>query len=207
MSRWKRCGRSLTQLAQSTETIVHGTTVTTNAVLTLNGAKTGLLTTLNYRGETLEPLHVEDVREAVRAADVEAIATAFHVEHRRMYGYSLEDGTPVEFINVRVRATGVTERPNYAEEEYAGADASAALKGERPIHVPEKGAFRPVPVYDGHRTRHGNLITGPALIEQRNTTVLLTASYDYLCDGYGSFLLYGKGHESRLPSVLREVLS
>jgi len=42
-------GLSLEELAGSIETIVHGTTVTTNAALTLNGAKTGLLTTEGVR--------------------------------------------------------------------------------------------------------------------------------------------------------------
>ena len=42
-------GISLGELAQAVETIVHGTTVTTNSVLTLTGAKTGLLTTDGVR--------------------------------------------------------------------------------------------------------------------------------------------------------------
>jgi N-methylhydantoinase A len=39
----------LTDFIKDVETIVHGTTVTTNAVLTYNGAKTGLLTTKGLR--------------------------------------------------------------------------------------------------------------------------------------------------------------
>ncbi|MEE9150410.1 MAG: hydantoinase/oxoprolinase family protein, partial [Thermoplasmata archaeon] len=39
----------LTEFVKEVETIVHGTTVTTNAVLTYNGAKTGLLTTKGLR--------------------------------------------------------------------------------------------------------------------------------------------------------------
>ncbi len=42
-------GISLEQFLDQVETIVHGTTVTTNAVLTYNGAKTGLLTTAGLR--------------------------------------------------------------------------------------------------------------------------------------------------------------
>ena len=42
-------GLSLEQFIKGVETIVHGTTVTTNAVLTYNGAKTGLLTTKGLR--------------------------------------------------------------------------------------------------------------------------------------------------------------
>jgi len=144
--------------------------------------------------------------EAIRDADVEAILATFHVEHRRMYGYSLEDGTAVELINLRLRATGLTDAPTYAEETYAGKDASEALKGERPVYVPEEGAFRSVPVYDGDRTRHGNLIAGPALLEQVNTTLLLTASYDCVCDSRGSFVAYRKGQEGSLPGPLREMV-
>ncbi len=40
---------SLDEFIKGVETIVHGTTVTTNAVLTYNGAKTGLLTTKGLR--------------------------------------------------------------------------------------------------------------------------------------------------------------
>jgi len=144
---------------------------------------------------------------AVREADAKGIAATFHVEHQRMYGYSLEqEGAPVELINVRVRATGLTEKPAYAEEPDAGRDPGEALKGERRVYVPEDGVTRFVPVYDGHKTRHGNHIPGPALIEQVNTTLLLTASYDCLCDRHGSFVVYHKGKEDRLSAALQEML-
>lgn len=42
-------GMSLQEFARNVEQIVHGTTVTTNAVLTGNGVKTGLLTTEGFR--------------------------------------------------------------------------------------------------------------------------------------------------------------
>jgi N-methylhydantoinase A len=146
--------------------------------------------------------------DSIRNADNHTIAAAFHAEHERLYGYSLErEGTPIELINVRVRAVGVTEKPAYAEEPYAGPDPSPAAKGERAVFIPDDRAVRPVQVYDGHRTRHGNRITGPALIEQVNTTVLLSAAYDCVCDKYGSFIAFTKGYEDRLPSTIREVLS
>lgn len=142
--------------------------------------------------------------EVVQAADVERISAAFHGEHDRMYGYSLqEEGTPIELINVRVQAVGVTEKPEFAEEPHAGPDASAAIKGERTAYVPEERASRMVPVYDGHQTRHGHHISGPALIEQVNTTLLLTASFDCLCDRYGSFVVYRKGEEQQLGELIR----
>ena len=131
--------------------------------------------------------------EEIRGRDFPAIAARFHKEHNRMYGYSLEDeGTPIELINVRVRAVGVTEKPAFMEDEYAGQDPSAALKGEREIYLPEERKLHTVPVYDGHKTRHGYRITGPAIVEQVNTTLLLTSSFDCECDKYGSFAVTRK---------------
>ena len=146
--------------------------------------------------------------EAVRNADADAIAAAFHVEHKRMYGYSLEqEGTRTELINIRLRAVGLTEKPSYAEETYSGPDAGRALKGERVIYIPEDRTAGSVSVYDGHKTRHGNHITGPAIIEQVNTTLLVGSSYDCLCDRYGSFVVFRKGEEDCLAPSLREIVS
>jgi N-methylhydantoinase A len=146
-------------------------------------------------------------REVIDAADAKTIARAFHVEHQRMYGYSLEEeDAPIELINVRLRATGLTDKPAYPQEPRAGSDPRAALKGQRRAYVPEDGAARQVCVYDGHKTRHGNHLAGPALIEQVNTTVFLTSAYDCLCDKHGSFVVYRKGHEQRLPASLQELV-
>lgn len=146
--------------------------------------------------------------ESVRRADVRAIASTFHAEHERMYGYSLEEeGAPIELINVRTRAVGLTDKPAYAKEADVCRDVSGALKGERRVYLPEDSVPRRVSVYDGHKTRHGNHIVGPAVIEQVNTTLLLTQSYGCVCDPYGSFVVFEKGRENRLSPALREMLS
>jgi len=133
--------------------------------------------------------------DEVRSGSLDSLLRSFHGEHNRLYGYSLEEeGTPVELINVRLRATGVTEKPGFSEEAAAGEDARAALKGERPVYVPEKGEFNPVPVFDGHALLRGNRLTGPALIEQRNTTVFVSADYDAFVDSRGSFVVHRKGY-------------
>jgi N-methylhydantoinase A len=119
-----------------------------------------------------------------------------------MYGYSLEDQeTPIELINLRVRALGITEKPSSAAEPFAGEDPEGARKGDRAVYLPETGETTSVPVYDGHATRHGNRIVGPAIIEQVNTTLFLSSSYDCRCDSHGSFVVYSKGREDLLEGV------
>src|ERR1019366_9232280 len=115
------------------------------------------------------------VADAAFAARDAAIATAFHREHNRLYGYSLEaEKTPVELINVRLQAIGATVAPRWAEQRREGTDAGDACKGERAVYIPETMAFVPVPIYDGHRLHAGNRIIGPAMIESETTATFVS---------------------------------
>jgi len=145
---------------------------------------------------------VDVSREAIRARDAAAIATGLHREHNRLYGYSLEhEGAPVEIINVRVQALGTVDKPHHPEQEWCAADPASALKGRRDAYVAEDNAFRAVPVYDGHRLRFGQRITGPAIVEEVTTAVVLTRSWDAIVDKFGSFVLYRKGREELIAAV------
>ncbi len=131
--------------------------------------------------------------DAFARRDVAAIKAAFHAEHNRLYGYSLEDGgVPVEIINVRVQAVGTVDKPTFPVQPEAGPDASAAVKGERRLYVPERNAFATVPVYDGHALKHGNRVEGPAMIEQVTTAIFVSDSHACRIDAHGAFILERK---------------
>ena len=66
------------------------------------------------------------------------------------------------------------------------------------------GGFRPVAVYDGHGLRHGNRLSGPAMVEQRNTSLFVGAAFDLVVDALGSFVVYRRGREDALPASIRE---
>jgi N-methylhydantoinase A len=144
-------------------------------------------------------------RELIATGDAAGIARAFHAEHNRLYGYSLEqENTPVEIINVRVQAIGHTDKPTTREKPWGGADAAPALKGRRAVYVPERKVFEEVPIYDGHRMRYGNRISGPAMIEQETTAIFVSASFDCVVDALGSFALYRKGAEHLVKSCFKD---
>jgi N-methylhydantoinase A len=131
--------------------------------------------------------------DVLASRDGPAILTAFHAEHNRLYGYSLEtERTPVEIINVRVESVGKTEPLRAPSVERAGADASAALKARRRAWVLETDTFSELPVYDGARLRYGNHIDGPALIESETTTTYVSAAYAVVTDQQGALVLHPK---------------
>jgi len=140
--------------------------------------------------------------EAVGAQDSSAIAAAFHAEHNRLYGYSLEaQCVPVEIINVRVQAVGLTEKPNLEGMAKTASDASSAQKGKRHVYIPETSAFAEVPVYDGRALEFGHKIKGPSMIEEVTTAVFVSASFDCMVDSLGSFVLYAKGRNDLIEAM------
>jgi len=148
-------------------------------------------------------VNVEITKEELVKGDVGLIASKFHPEHNRLYGYSLEEeGTPIELINLRLSSIGKTIKPKFKEEEYDQKDPSKALKKKRKVYLPLKKDFEEVPVYDGHELRYGNKVEGPAIIEQVNTTTFVTPEYNVLCDKYGSYTMYLKTKEREVQKRL-----
>ncbi|MBI2089791.1 MAG: hypothetical protein HYT78_13795 [Deltaproteobacteria bacterium] len=45
------------------------------------------------------------------------------------------------------------------------------------------------PVYDGERVRAGNVIQGPAILEEKTTTVVVPPSFQCRVDGFKNYLL------------------
>ena len=133
---------------------------------------------------------VEVPAGALERADLGGVASAFHAEYNRLYGYDLaEQGALLELINVRVRSIGRTDKPALPRVETGGEDVSAAVKSHRRAYVPERGEFAEVLVLDGHQLVAGNRFAGPALVERIDTTVFVSDGYDAEVDGHGSILL------------------
>ncbi len=121
------------------------------------------------------------------------IQKAFHTEHNRLFGYSLEaEDTDIELINIRLRTLGKTAKPKFLQTSLHAVDLSFALKDHREVYIPEVNELRLTPVYDGDLCLNELTITGPAIIEKVTTSIFLGNSYDCLVDQFGSFIVYNR---------------
>ncbi|OFX53944.1 MAG: 5-oxoprolinase [Bacteroidetes bacterium GWA2_30_7] len=149
---------------------------------------------LRYIGQFHEvPLEVS--MKDINDFNTTSIIGAFHKEHNRKYGYELKnEGTELEVINVRLRAVGVTEKPQSLSgaKEKGAETLQQALKGYRPAYIPETDSMQKVPVYDGDILINNFKIEGPALIEQINTTIFIGDSYNCETGIGGAFIVYNK---------------
>lgn len=103
---------------------------------------------------------------------VAAIRARFEDEHRRLYGFAAEHD-PIQLVTFRVGATGRVAKATFRTFPDGGADASAAIVGEREVWMPEAGGFVTCPIYDRAKLKPGNRFAGPAIVEQMDTTTIV----------------------------------
>jgi N-methylhydantoinase A len=144
---------------------------------------------LRYQGQYHE-VTVDVTGKSIAAADWQAVRERFHAQHDRLYGYALRaEGTPVELLNVRLSATGVTRKPPLRREPRRKPGCAGALKGRRAVYLPGRGRARKIPVFDGDRLGHGNRLRGPAIIECANTSILVPPGWRAEYDATGNCIL------------------
>ena len=144
---------------------------------------------LRYRGQYHE-VNVGVPEKLIASSGWDAMRGLFHEQHDRLYGYALrEEGTAVELLNLRLTAIGVTSKPVLERQPRRNPRPAAALKGKRPIYLPERRKYASVPVYDGDRLAHGHRVAGPAIIESVNTSILVPTGYVADYDALGNCIL------------------
>lgn len=146
---------------------------------------------LHYVGQFNE-VEVPSGGVDLTAGGLDKMIDAFHERHDTLYGYSMP-GAPVELINLRVSARGMTDKPRFERSEPGGEDPSAAKRATRRAFF--DGEFKEVPVYDGLKLVNGNVVKGPAIVDQSTTTIVVPSDFDLLCDEFNNYLMHPKGQQ------------
>jgi N-methylhydantoinase A len=130
----------------SVESLIHGTMLATNLLIERKGAKTGLLTTAGFR----------DALEIGREGRYD------------MYDLFIDPPAP---LVPRHRRLEVTERILAGGSVLTPFDESSA-RAAIDASFPEAGGYVESPVYDRHALRAGIRLSGPAIIEERESTTV-----------------------------------
>jgi N-methylhydantoinase A len=113
-----------------------------------------------------------------------ALAAAFDTAYRGLYGRT-PPGVPVEVMTWRLTVSG----PQPDVSVGAGAAGGPALKGERPVYDPAARAHLPTPVYDRYALRPGDRLDGPAVVEERESTLVVGAGGSLEVDEHGNVVV------------------
>jgi N-methylhydantoinase A len=140
---------------------------------------------LRYVGQSYE-LEVALRTPVDAAAATEAVA-AFHAAHERVYGHGRPE-SPVEFVNLRVVHSAPSEPPRLSPPP-PGKDLASAQTGERPAFFSELGEWAATPVYERSLLPRNGVISGPAIIEQPDTTTVVYPGQTCRPDAAGNLLI------------------
>ncbi len=119
-------------------------------------------------------------------AGIEVLLDHFHREHDRAYGYSAPE-EPAEFVNLRLSAIGRIAKPRLRSLD-SNLDAPA-LKTSRPVYFSERNGFVDCPIYDRYTLASGNIVDGPAIVEEIDSTTVIHPGYRGAVDTYGNLIL------------------
>jgi len=120
--------------------------------------------------------------------ELKQITEAFHRRHKELFTFNMLE-REVEFLNLRLKATAREKPLQLAEIPPAAQDFRSALKRSRPILWSLDKGFEETPVFDGTKLAAGHKITGPAIIEEPATTVVIPVSYVCAVDSVKNYIL------------------
>ncbi|MCZ6771502.1 MAG: hydantoinase/oxoprolinase family protein [Proteobacteria bacterium] len=121
-------------------------------------------------------------------AHIGDMAEAFHDLHERMFSYSVRESS-VDLFHWRVIAHRAVQSPQTPELPVTGEPVTTVQKGTRRVYFGDIDEYRDTNIYDGDRLNRGMMITGPAIVEQQNTTIVVFPGQKLEVNAYGDFVL------------------
>ncbi|TBL77889.1 hydantoinase/oxoprolinase family protein [Paenibacillus thalictri] len=150
---------------------------------------------LRFKGQNYEltvPVEWQELDEA----GLPAILERFHEQHEKNYGYSNRTGT-VEFVNYRVTALGELPKATLSRMD-GNAQRSVEPLSHRDVYFSEtdRPDYYRTAIYQRSELLPGDRLTGPAIIEQMDSTILLLPEQTLHVDEYRNLVISTFGEEA-----------
>ncbi|MDA0674927.1 MAG: hydantoinase/oxoprolinase family protein [Proteobacteria bacterium] len=141
---------------------------------------------MRYVGQSYElpiPLPAGNVENAIAG-----MLRKFHEEHERAYGFAAP-GEPVEIVTLRLTAIGRIAKPKLKEFPKRTGTGGATPRAIRKVYFAETGGFVDCPSYDRYKFAAGDIIEGPAIVEEMDSTTVIHPGFRAEVDRYGNLLI------------------
>jgi N-methylhydantoinase A len=138
-----------------------------------------------YLGQT-HTVSAPIVWQPGRLLDVAAIREAFERRYREVYGRLL-DNIPIRVLNIHVAVIGRRPKLDLAMLAPLSGSIEQAKRGVRPVYV--GGGWREAAIYARRELPVGATITGPAILEQEDTTIFVEPDLQARIDSLGNVIL------------------
>lgn len=142
-----------------------------------------------YEGQGYE-MRVSVVGGKVTEDTIEKLKESFHETHKKQFGRSFRQ-VAVEIVNIRVIGTGSIEDLNALKIEKGNGDISSAVSGQRSVtfRVNGKPEHMMTTIYERAELKAGDVIQGPAIINQMDTTIVIEPDCVGKVNDYGIIVI------------------
>lgn len=130
-------------------------------------------------------LPVPVARAGLTSDAVAAWRKAFDEIHEKHFGSRAED-QKVEIVNYRLTTKVIVPKPKAAETPPQGAGCDGAIKARRRAYF---DGWHDTPVYDRDKLHSGNRLSGPAIIEQMDSTTVVHPGQTAQIDRFGNIII------------------
>ena len=135
---------------------------------------------VRYAGQAFEvPLTIP------RQAGIADLTARFDAEHKRLFTFNLT--VPQELVNIRVVALG--KAANVSAERIPVGDSDPVAAKVREHEVWMDGARHTAIIYDRAKLRAGDIVAGPAVVTEMDSTTLVHIRHTALVDDFGNLLI------------------
>ena len=131
------------------------------------------------------------------AASRDAVVEAFEETYRRLFTRN-RPGVPIQMVNLRVSMSAPVKGTGM-EITSPTAGGETALKGRRAVYFGEAGDFVETAVYDRYRVAAGDVIEGPAVFEERESTLVIGPGSTCRVQADGNLIVTLPAEMSRAP--------
>jgi N-methylhydantoinase A len=125
------------------------------------------------------PVDVAALRSETGLAEIK---DDFEARHDKQFGFSLD--APLEIANLRVIGKGVVEGVSIEATEPGDSDPSHAHVDTTEVYF--DGSYHDTPIYDRTALAAGNEISGPAIVVEDDSTVVVQPAYTATVDPYAN---------------------
>ncbi len=119
-------------------------------------------------------------------ASVSAIEAGFDAEYTLRYQRT-SSGLPRETVTWRTVASG--PEPHFVPRPAARSESGPSKKGERGVFFPGEQGQRVVPVFDRYLLPPGTSLSGPAIIEEKESTTVAGPGSQIHVDAFGNLII------------------
>ncbi|GEP85538.1 Acetone carboxylase beta subunit [Staphylococcus piscifermentans] len=147
---------------------------------------------LRYEGQD-HPVEVTVPYEEVQENNLNEIIKSFHKKHEQLYTYTLPENG-IEIVNIKISVLGKIDKPIIKKITPQKGDP---VKEERNVYFENHG-WEKVKIYNRDFLPIDEIFEGPAVIEEKSTTIPINPKDKVKKDEYGNLIIYIGGDNYEL---------